>query len=160
MKLPINELLFLAGKWSGKGLAEYPTINPAGYDETMVFEYDYTKDIIFYVQKTNYSDPERAKNTLHRESGFIIQTGEGKIELSNSQSNGRVEVLKLTKLTVDSGKTCALFTSKHFGNDERMISTVREYILKGDILCYEMKMATNRHHELKTHLKAELKREA
>lgn len=155
----INELLFLSGKWSGEGTAEFPSITTTDYKETLLFEFDYTKDVISYHQKTKYAEQTRSKDTLHLESGFIKQTDDGSIELSNSQNNGRVEVLKLIKLTVDSGKTCALFSSKHIGNDPRMLNTQREYILDGDVLNYEMKMATVDHSDLKTHLKAELKRE-
>jgi hypothetical protein len=53
-----------------------------------------------------------------------------------------------------------MFKSKLFGNDPRMISTSREYILDNNKLSYEMKMATVKNNELKTHLKAELKRES
>lgn len=156
----ISDLLFLSGKWSGEGTAEVPPKNITGYKETLLFEFDYSKDVISYHQKTKFAEPSRSKDTLHLESGFIKQTDDGSIELSNSQNNGRVEVLKLVKLTVDSGKTCALFASKHIGNDPRMISTQREYTLDGDVLYYEMKMATVNHKDMKTHLNAELKREA
>ncbi len=157
--MKLSELLFLTGKWSGHGTAGYPSINNTGYNEQLVFEYDKTKDVIFYIQRTKFSDPAKSGHTLHLESGFIRQNDDGSIELSNSQNNGRVEVLTLKEITSDSGKTNALFSSKIFGNDPRMLNTEREYILNGDVLCYEMKMATVNNKNLKRHLSAELKRE-
>jgi hypothetical protein len=158
--LKLNELFFLIGKWSGSGAAEYPSISKTGYTEQLVFEYDNTKDLIFYVQRTKFADPSRSGDTLHFESGFIKETDDGNIEISNSQNNGRVEVLTLNKITNDAGIIKVLFRSKLFGNDPRMISTSREYILDNNILKYEMKMATIKNNELNTHLKAELKRES
>jgi hypothetical protein len=157
--MKLSELLFLEGKWNGHGEAMYPGLKVTGYDEQLIFEFDKSKDVMFYIQRTNFSDPSNSGRTLHVESGFIRQNDDGSIELSNSQNNGRVEVLTLKEITNDSGKTIALFLSKLFGNDPRMISTKREYILSGDTLSYVMKMATVKNNTLNTHLRAELKRE-
>lgn len=158
--MKLSELFFFIGKWQGNGVAEYPTINKTGYNEQLDFEYDQSRNLIFYVQRTKFVDTSKSGDTLHFESGFIKETDDGNIELSNSQNNGRVEVLTLQKITNDERKSKALFSSKLFGNDPRMISTEREYILDNDILRYEIKMATVNNNVLTTHLKAELTRES
>ncbi|MEO8512488.1 MAG: FABP family protein [Ignavibacteria bacterium] len=155
----LNDLMFLEGKWSGQGVAEYPTINNCEYSEQLIFEYDKSKNVIFYIQRTKFLEATKSADTLHLESGFMKLNDEGSIELSNSQNNGRVEVLTLKEITIDGGETKVLFTSKLFGNDPRMVRTEREYILHGDSLSYVMKMATVNNNSLKTHLKAELKRD-
>lgn len=157
--MKLNDLLFLEGKWSGLGVAEYPTINNCEYSEQLIFEYDLNKNVIFYIQRTKFLEPSKSSDTLHLESGFIKQKDDGIIELSNSQNNGRVEVLTLREITNDGGETKVLFASKLFGNDPKMVRTEREYILNGDSLSYTMKMATVNNNSLKTHLKAALKRE-
>lgn len=154
----LNDLLFLTGFWKGQGTALYPTINNTAYTEELTIEYDTSKPGLFYIQRTKFADQVKSANTLHLESGFIKQTDGGNIELSNSQNNGRVEVLTLTELTEDNGVKKAVFVSMLFGNDPRMISTVREFIVEKDSLRYEMKMATSENNDISTHLKAELKR--
>jgi len=153
-----EKLKFLLGKWEGTGEAMYPSITQAGYFETLVFEYDVDKNIILYKQSTKYSGGEKDGTTLHKESGFILESRTGGIDLSNSQGNGRVEVLKLSEYTEENNAIRIVFSSKCFGNDERMIETERIYEVKGEVLSYEMKMSTTRNYGMRTHLKAELKK--
>jgi hypothetical protein len=154
----IEDLKFLLGSWEGKGTAQYLSAERIDYDEFTVFEFDDFKNVISYIQNTRFSGGENKGRTLHAESGYIKQPDSGCTTLSNSQNNGRVEVLLLKDILKNNGITTAVFISKQFGNDERMIETQREYSVNNEILTYEMKMATNKDSGLKTHLKAELKR--
>lgn len=154
----IDKLKIFIGTWEGSGEASYPSITNARYFELLVFDYDDDKSIITYTQSTKYSGGENEGTTLHKESGFILKSRTGGIDLSNSQGNGRVEVLKLMEYTEEKNAIRIVFRSKCFGNDERMIETERIYQLKDDSLFYEMKMSTDRNFGMKTHLKAQLKR--
>ncbi|MCC6865820.1 MAG: FABP family protein [Ignavibacteria bacterium] len=154
--MKIEELLFLEGRWEGSGTAQYPLISEVSYSEILNFEYDKTKGFIFYIQQTKFKIPGKENDTLHHESGFIKQTESGNIELSNSQNNGRVEVLYLDNLQISEQNTRIVFESKLFGNDPKMIKTLREYNLTGSNMFYEMKMATSSNQVLSTHLKSEL----
>lgn len=156
--MELKNLKFLLGKWEGTGEAMYPSITHANYIETLVFEYDAGKNIILYTQSTKYLGGEKDGTTLHKESGFILESRTGGIDLSNSQGNGRVEVLKLSGYTEENDSIRAVFSSNCFGNDERMVETERVYEKRGQVLTYEMKMSTTRNYGMRTHLKAELKK--
>lgn len=154
----LEKLKFLLGKWEGTGEATYPSITNANYIEALAFDYDADKNIIFYTQSTKYLGGGKDGSTLHKESGFILESRTGGIDLSNSQGNGRVEVLKLTGYSEENDSIRAVFSSNCFGNDERMIETERVYVKRRNVLSYEMKMSTTRNYGKKTHLKAELKK--
>lgn len=158
--MEINELKFLTGKWRGFGMAVYPNIIPVSYSELLTCEYDKHKDLLTYSQFTQYTDPERSGRTLHMESGFIRKSDSGVIELSNSQNNGRVEVMILDDTDLFAESIHLVFRSKLFGNDPRMIISLREFIYSNNKLTYEMKMSTMKNTELTTHLTCELNREA
>ncbi|HWA07048.1 MAG TPA: FABP family protein [Ignavibacteria bacterium] len=157
--MEIKNLMFLAGKWRGFGLAVYPDIIPVSYSEELTCEYDRFKDLLFYTQLTNYTDPEKEGRTLHMESGFIKKSESGVIELSNAQNNGRVEVMMLDEFDLLTEKIQLVFRSKIFGNDPRMIITERRYNCINGKISYEMKMSTLKNPELTTHLTGELIRD-
>ena len=157
--MEINELKFLTGKWRGFGMAVYPNIIPVSYSELLTCDYDKHKDLLSYSQFTQYTDPERNGRTLHMESGFIRKSDSGVVELSNSQNNGRVEVMMLDDTDLLAENIHLVFRSKLFGNDPRMIISQREFIYSDNKLSYEMKMSTMKNTELTTHLKCELIRE-
>lgn len=157
--MEVKDLNFLFGKWIGFGMAVYPDIIPVSYSEVLTCEYDPHRDLIHYSQITRYTDPVKNGATLHMESGFIRKSDSGILELSNSQNNGRVEVMILDDIDLVAEKIHLVFRSKLFGNDPRMIITQREFFYSGNKLSYEMKMSTMRNTELTTHLTAELIRE-
>ena len=157
--MEINELKFLTGKWRGFDMAVYPNIIPVSYSELLTCDYDKHKDLLSYSQFTQYTDPERNGRTLHMESGFIRKSDSGVVELSNSQNNGRVEVMMLDDTDLLAENIHLVFRSKLFGNDPRMIISQREFIYSDNKLSYEMKMSTMKNTELTTHLKCELIRE-
>ncbi len=154
--MQLTDILCIIGQWSGKGIAEIPGSEVTPYSDSIMFEYDITKNLVFYIQRTKYDLPGKENDTLHVESGFIKQNEDGAIELSNSQNNGRVEVMVLENLTPEDKGIKLVFSSKLFGNDPRMLRTTREFIVTENNLSYEMKMATQMSNSLNTHLKAVL----
>ncbi len=156
--MELSELELMIGKWHGKGIAELNSVKAADYDEETVYEYGKNKEIIFYVQKTWKTFHGKRIETLHLESGFIRKNESGITQLSNSQGNGRVEVLELAKTTKTENSVKLVFNSLMHGNDPRMLATVREFTLGHGKLKYAMKMSTTMNKGLKGHLHAELER--
>ncbi|MCB0723806.1 MAG: FABP family protein [Ignavibacteriae bacterium] len=153
----IPKLTPLLGKWTGKGTAQFPTIDTTGYTEEMVFaKYDYN-DVIHYEQKVLHNtDDERDGKLLHWEAGYILFK-EGKLFLINSQSNGRVEVME-GEVSTNGNELIAEFRSTLYGNDSKMISSSRRYTLKDDMLEYTLDMATSTAENPGNHLKCTLRR--
>lgn len=154
----LSELEPIIGIWHGKGIAELNSVKAADYDEETSFEFGKNKDVIFYVQRTWKTFHGKRIEALHLESGFIRKNESGIIQLSNSQGNGRVEVLELGKLSKTENGMKLVFNSLMHGNDPRMLATVREFTLENGKFKYVMKMSTTMNKGLKAHLHAELER--
>jgi hypothetical protein len=153
----IKSLAFLEGRWKGEGTASFPSINTTGYFDEIIFELDEDTQVISYRQKTWYNTDGVKGKTLHMESGYIKINESGACELSNSQSNGRTEVLNL--LVMRPGNVKQLYFVSHlFLNDPRMIKSKRDFTIEHDIMKYEMKMATQKNTEVQTHLVSTLKK--
>lgn len=153
----IEKLSPLLGKWNGTGSAFFPTIHRTDYSEELEFSRIEKNHVIAYSQQTWYMvNLLEGAIPLHWESGYIKVLDDGSYQLSNSQDNGRVEVL-IGNIMEDSSEIFHIrFESKHIGNDERMIRTSRDFIITGNILNYVLKMATKKTPEFQDHLKAEL----
>jgi THAP4-like, heme-binding beta-barrel domain len=156
--MALSELEIMIGKWHGKGSAELNSVKAADYDEETQYEFGKNKEIIFYVQKTWKTFHGKRIEVLHLESGFIRKTESGATHLSNSQGNGRVEVMELAKTVRTDDSLKLVFNSLLHGNDPRMLGTVREYTFGNEKMKYAMKMSTTMNKGLKGHLKAELER--
>lgn len=156
--MELKELEFIAGLWKGKGTAEVNSVKGADYDEETIFEFEKEKQLIFYVQKTWRTVDGKRIEMLHFESGFIRKNDAGIIQLSNSQGNGRVEVMELEDTSLNVKNAVLMFVSKSHGNDPRMIETTRQFTFNGSKMKYEMKMATIMNDKLTGHLRAELEK--
>ncbi|MFI5212272.1 MAG: FABP family protein [Ignavibacteria bacterium] len=156
--MELKELEFIAGLWKGKGTAEVNSVKGADYDEETIFEFEKEKQLIFYVQKTWRTVDGKRIEMLHFESGFIRKNDAGIIQLSNSQGNGRVEVMELEDTSLNDKNAVLMFVSKSHGNDPRMIETTRQFTFNGSKMKYEMKMATIMNDKLTGHLRAELEK--
>ncbi len=153
----INSLSPLIGLWHGRGTAKFPTIETTEYIEELSFERMGDEDKLFFIQKTWYSKDGKKGNALHWESGYIKLTEENLFELSNSQDNGRVEVLT-GNIVETSDKFHISFVSKLFGNDPRMVKSSRDFYVHGSTLKYTQSMSTQKTTEFQLHLEADLKK--
>jgi hypothetical protein len=154
----LSELEPIIGLWHGKGVAELNSVKAADYDEETSFEYGKNKDVISYIQKTWKTFHGTRIEVLHLESGFIRKNDNDAIQLSNSQGNGRVEVMELAKISKEENCLKLVFNSLLHGNDPRMLGTVREITLENGKFIYVMKMSTTMNKGLKIHLHAELEK--
>lgn len=83
----IEPIAFLLGTWRGKGIGNYPTIEPFEYEETVTFEH-IGKPFVAYAQRTKGTDG----SPLHAETGYIRVTNDGTLELVISQPSGVTEI--------------------------------------------------------------------
>ena len=157
--MEIDKLNFLKGTWKGRGIAQYPTIQPVDYIEELVFKKDDDFQLFFYEQKTWIMNEEGKFNkSIFWESGFIIDKGEY-LELCNVQKSGRMEILigKLNYLS-DDNKIEIYFRNKNIFNDERMISSGRKFIISESEIKYELHMSTSKNLNYDIHLNASLRK--
>lgn len=150
----IEKLFPLIGTWKGDGTAKFPTIKTVEYMEKIEFSRIGTNPVIFYEQKTWYLLDGNRGGDLHHESGYINVKEDGNYEVSNSQDNGRVEVLTAKIIETGDSSIHLSMESKLFGNDERMDKTIRDYYITGRTMRYELKMATKNTPEMQGHLEA------
>jgi len=155
----MRHLRRLHGSWTGKGVGNYPTIDPFEWTETLRFELDDGYPMLHYEQRTYLVPSDEAS---HWESGFIRPLEDGSIEISNSQDSGRVEVLRgrLTEIEGSDGDWSIELNSVVLDHDPRLHRTRRVFTLCGDTLLYVVQMATHTTPEprLGQHLEARLRR--
>jgi hypothetical protein len=157
MMLPNYVFGLLAGTWHGDGTGEYPTIESFNYREKLTFERR-GETSLFYLQRTErFVEGQVKPITSHWESGFIEALETGELQLANIQVGGRGEILA-GRIERTNHAIKLLFKSESLSNDERMVNTTRVFELDGDILRYEMAMATTRVGGLTMHVFATLKR--
>ena len=153
-----NDTLFshLLGRWVGTGKGYFPTISPFFYRETLIFT-QRDAQTLFFDQRTEQR-PEHSEIyvTSHWESGYIQILESGKLQLINSQSSGRSEVL-IGRVT-NTAPLQARFESKSQTNDQRMMATARLFTVTPDTLTYQMQMQTTAVPQLTPHLEAVLHR--
>lgn len=146
----------LGGTWTGRGEGNYPTIESFTYEEELRFEVADVYPLIHYVQRT-WKDA--AREPSHWESGFLLVPEAGQVQISNAQDGGRVEVLR--GRVIEEGDALSIRTkSVVLGNDDRLVETARDFVLRDDRLAYEMVMTTTTTPEPKAlvHLRADLRR--
>lgn len=147
----------LLGTWQGAGIAMYPTIMATKYREELTFTNSDQNPILQVEQKTWQLNADGSETLLHWEFGFIRRIEKGVYEWSNTQHNGRVEVLQGTTQAHDDGIALA-FTSKLIHNDPRVLDVSRRLEINGDELRYWMSMATTYNPSATLHLEAVLQR--
>ncbi len=144
---------------AGIGKAQYPTIDSFEYEENLSFEVYKSRLLIHYEQKTKLLP---SGEQSHWESGFIRPLENGLIEISNSQNNGRVEVLQgqIDMNSLSEQELKIEFASVVLAHDPKMVETKRVLTVKADVLHYILLMSTNTTPEpnLTMHLEAVLKR--
>jgi len=154
--LVIEKLDFLIGTWTGRGVADFPTIKRTEYFEELKFIPGEDNSVIFYELKSWTIDNGDRGSVLSWQAGFVIELEDGSFEMSNAQNNGRVEVLSGKLKACDDYIYNLSFESKVFGNDERLVKTSRDFYITGDEMKYTMFMATQMTPEFQKHLEGEL----
>jgi hypothetical protein len=161
-RLTLDLLDSLVGEWVGKGRVEYPTIETSDYLETFIVRRDPDQPFFTYELQTELLDADgRTIRKSHWEAGLLRPLKDGTVELSCVHGSGRVETLQGTFASQEPrmGKFILNFRSKVIGNDEQMISSMRDWTLDGDQFRYEMRMATTTIGEPTIHLIASLTKE-
>lgn len=153
----VDFLQQLIGTWEGFGHAEYPTIAPTRYREVLIFRVHPDKPMLQVEQKTWRQHADLSESLLHWEFGFIRQAGEVRYDWTNTQNNGRVEVMH-GHFGLDCQQVIGDFSTETFANDPRMIEATRRLVLDGEQLRYTLSMATDAHTSLRIHLEANLHR--
>ena len=145
----------LEGTWEGEGRGQYPTINSFDYRETLIFTRRDQKSLAYDQRTQKRFDGQTEYLVSHWENGFIRILENDELELVNTQSSGRTEVLVGTIETFDT-LIRIHFVSKALTNDSRVVSSARTFELEGDTLRYEMEMQTTEVNQLTQHLKITL----
>jgi hypothetical protein len=145
----------LEGTWGGEGRGQYPTINSFDYRETLIFTRRDEKSLAYDQRTQKRFDGQTEYLVSHWENGFIRSLENDEVELVNTQSSGRGEVLVGRIETLDSLIRIHL-VSKALTNDRRVVSSARILELEGDTLRYEMEMQTTEVNRLTGHLKITL----
>jgi hypothetical protein len=141
----------LIGTWSGRGHGEYATIDPFDYDETVTFVHTGKPFLVYTQRSTN------AVTGLptHGEAGYWRWLPSGALELVIAHPNGLAE---LADGTVDGPVIRFRSTSVTRTGTAKEVSVVeRDFLLEGDTLSYELRMAAVGH-PLARHLTASLTR--
>ncbi len=142
---------FLLGMWVGEGGGVYPTIQPFGYGEEVVFTH-VGKPFLAYRQRTWALDDDRP---LHGEAGFWRAREGGRLELVLALSTGHVEIgdgaVHGHRITIQSTSVVGAPSSK------RVDAVRRVFEVDGDTLRYSLDMAASGE-PMQRHLDAALAR--
>ena len=150
-------LSLLEGTWAGEGRGEFPGVTSFGYRETIIFSRR-DETCLDYEQKTEkLYDGQTEYRPSHQETGCIRVLDANRLEMVNTQSGGRSEVL-LAGLENIGDSIRIRFESRSISNDPRVISSIRVFELAGNLLHYEMGMHTTKVQQLTPHLKIALQR--
>lgn len=147
----LASLAFLLGTWRGGGRGEYPTIGPFRYGEEMVFEH-VGDPFLLYAQRS-WLDP--GDDPLHFERGFFRPPAPGRVELVLAHPLGLTEVAEGS--VEGTAMETASIAMDRTGSGEPVTSLVRRWRVEGDVLAYELDMATEAT-PLTRHLTGELRR--
>ena len=148
----------LAGEWKGRGFAQYPTIQPAPYEEEYIVTTFGELEVLKYEQRSWYLDEqENRAGIVFWETGMWVFKEE-KMLLLAAQFSGRMESLVLKKLDEENGEWKFQFESETIGNDPGLVKSIRTYTLADGVLSYELGMEMVKHPQLDNHLKATLKK--
>ena len=132
-------LHLLIGQWTGRGVADFPTIERVEYTEELRIEWDPGREVLAYEQSVTLADGSPS----HRESGFIRSDPGDEVQVWNAQDNGRTEVLRGTSSRNESAAALRLeLRSVAFGNDPRMLESSRLWTVDAGRMRYEVHMMT------------------
>jgi hypothetical protein len=152
-----SSLTRLIGLWKGTGRGEFPTIEPFTFREVFEVTEAVPRESLHYRQWTWRTDanPEAMS---HVETGFINLASGGNVEILSAQGGNRVEVLTGIMERTKLGFTMSL-RSTSIVNDERMVTSWREWHLAADRFMYSMGMSTTEVPDGAHHLSGQLQRQ-
>jgi nitrobindin-like protein len=136
----LSSLTFLLGTWAGVGRGEYPTIEAFDYEEEMTFEHVGDPFVLYEQSSWLASD----HSPLHFERGFLRPgAGAGEVELCLAHPLGLTEVahgtLDGTSFDVSTDHDGVIGRTR---SGSAVTGIDRSYRVEGDILTYELFMAT------------------
>ena len=147
----LEPLAFLLGTWRGEGEGDYPTTSPFAYREELVLEHVGDPFLLFTQQ--SWMIPDHAP--LHFERGILRPGGPGRVELALAHPLGLVEV---SEGTVEGTSLDLVSRSvSRTSTGDPVVALARSYRVEGDVLRYEIGMATEST-PLTFHIRAELRK--
>ena len=154
-----DKIKILSGKWTGFGIARYPTIKTEEYSEELRFTANEESPFLHYEQKTWIKNEKgKFEKPVFWETGFLrALEEEDSFELCNAQKSGRIEVL-LGRLFKKNDTNYLDFKSKIFANDLKLIDTSRKFKFNDNELSYELWMSIKTNENFDIHLNADLKK--
>ena len=128
----------LLGTWAGRGAGEYPTIEPFGYVEEVMFGHT-GKPFLAYGQRTTASDDGRP---LHAETGYVRVPSPGRVEWVLAHPTGITEIqegtLSVSGTTVEMELTATTIGRTTSAKDVTALS--RSIRVSGDELTYTLRL--------------------
>jgi hypothetical protein len=134
----LEPLAPLVGTWAGRGSGEYPTIEPFGYLEEVVFSH-VGKPFLVYGQKTKATTDGKP---LHAETGYLRVPRPGRVELVLAHPSGITEIELGSYATSDNVIELEL-TAYSIGltpTAKEVTALGRSFRLDGDELSYSVQM--------------------
>jgi THAP4-like, heme-binding beta-barrel domain len=136
----LSPIAFLLGTWEGAGRGEYPTIEPFDYDEEVVVEHVGDPFLLYREASWLTSD----HSPLHFERGFIRPGAvPGEVELCLAHPLGLTEVahgtLDGSSLDISTDEDGVIGRTR---SGSAVTGLTRSYRVEGDLLTYELFMAT------------------
>ena len=133
----IAALAPLLGNWSGRGVGDYPTIEPFEYLEDVAIGHT-GKPFLTYTQRTRAEDGR----PMHAETGYIRMPALGRLEFIVSHPTGVTEIDEGT-LTDDGGALVLEVTSTSIGLtvSAKAVAALQRWIrVADDELRYNLQM--------------------
>jgi hypothetical protein len=153
----LEALAPLLGTWAGHGSGEYPTIEPFGYLEEVVFSH-VGKPFLVYGQKTRADTDGKP---LHAETGYLRVPQPGHVELVLAHPSGITEI-EVGSYTATGGVIEIELTASSIGlspTAKDVTALGRSFRIDGDELSYSMRMGAVGQ-PVQHHLSARLHRQA